>query len=1345
MISVSIGMPVYNGAKTIASALNTLLAQTMADFELIISDNGSTDATESICLRYAQSDPRIRYVRQPTNLGAAMNFRYVLFAAKAEFFMWAAADDLWSPVFVQTHLTALERDPQAVGSQSQVLFCKADVPSHLSTGTYSLTGNEEQNLARFLTNPADNSRFYGLFRTQALRNAYPARNFHALDWGVSAATLHYGTHLEIQQVLMIRDNSDATAYENAVRRDHRFILWRLFPALYLTRWLLLNRRIPAKASILLPLLQLNIYLHFRFGMYRIGWLADMYLAPGGRPSLLHRMVQAVVRPRLSSRLRKALAMALRPLRRLARAGWRRLPLTLPQRESVKSRMVGMFGKTALRVAGTTDYALIASGGAAPLAPDPRARGLQEDIWRLPSTSQPGEAALSVVLVVQGGIADTLQCIDALQAGQALVQIVVVDNASTDVTPLALAGVKGLAMHRYASPVSFAEALQAGLALATAPAVAVLDAGVIPADDFATEVLRGLQVSPIVVPQVRNRAGFVVGMGGGNSNNAGFALGVPLPPRHPLCCARQPVDYAQVAFACTGTAREILADIGDGTSIASVSLRLTERLANAACYYPDAAVYCLADGVPALAPEEYAKGEGVAARHHPSHLMLEPTVLYIDAETPMPDQNSGSIDAMNLMRMLLHFGFRVLFVPESNFAHRGKYTERLFELGVTALYATYFTSVRQVLEQFGRDLSLVVLCRAYIADKYIALVRELAPQARIVFNTVDLNFLRDQRAAALSGDPVALAAAEAQRDAEFNSIAAADGTIVLSRYERQLLATVLPKARVHLIPLIRDIPERLDVPGFADRRDLMFVGTYQHPPNEDAVVTFVNEVWPLIRRRLPEVHFFVVGSSVTPKVQALAGNGVEVLGLVEDLDSLLAKCRLTVAPLRFGAGLKGKLASALQAGVPTVASPIAVEGSGLVDGEEVLVADTPQQWADAVVRLYQDQPLWEALSRAGFAFVHREYSIEANSSRLADLLDAVGVSTFSTEIESLKAEMRAAAPQYRPSAYWEMLGNFNLGQIRSHGLARFKRTINNNYFQFLPGDVTDPQVTRLLAFLAAQPSHWPIEAACNADRHASTTQVTTAFNYNPFSNPEYIRFYSFFVGLLWYFACCHDGDRLHETLAEPELGAPISVEVGGKLISQDLANSLHEWGRIRQLVQGVPMRSRPLLLEIGGGYGRLAHVVIHAGRFRYAVVDIAPALIVAKWYLTSLYPALRVFGFRHFDRYEDVAAEIEAADICFFSSNQLEILPDGFAEVGVAISSLHEMKADQIQNYLNLLATKTRDAVYMKNWTSWRNPSDDIVVDRDSFRLPGLWQLVLDEAHPINSEMWETGYLRPDAS
>src|SRR6185437_1354317 len=209
------------------------------------------------------------------------------------------------------------------------------------------------------------------------------------------------------------------------------------------------------------------------------------------------------------------------------------------------------------------------------------------------------------------------------------------------------------------------------------------------------------------------------------------------------------------------------------------------------------------------------------------------LLYIDAETPAPDQNAGSIEALNLMKIFSQMGYRVTFIPESNFVHRGSYTEDLQDLGIQAVWYPHYDSVRSVVAEIAAELEMVVLCRAYVAEKYLALVRQLAPRAKIVFNMVDMHFLRLQREAELSNNPRLREEAEETRASEFNSINGSDATIVVSSFEQELIREELPDARVHVIPLVREVPSKLNVPGFSERSDVMFVGTYQHPPNHDA--------------------------------------------------------------------------------------------------------------------------------------------------------------------------------------------------------------------------------------------------------------------------------------------------------------------------------------------------------------------------------------------------------------------------------------------------------------------------------------------------------------------------------
>jgi glycosyltransferase involved in cell wall biosynthesis len=170
--------------------------------------------------------------------------------------------------------------------------------------------------------------------------------------------------------------------------------------------------------------------------------------------------------------------------------------------------------------------------------------------------------------------------------------------------------------------------------------------------------------------------------------------------------------------------------------------------------------------------------------------------------------------------------------------------------------------------------------------------------------------------------------------------------------------------------------------------LFFVGGYQHPPNIDAAQWFVSSIWPLVRERLPGVNFHLIGSKAPERIKSLHGNGVIFHGFVNDLNPWIDGCRLAVAPLRYGAGVKGKVNISMSRGQPVVATPAAVEGLHARDGEDVLVAASAEDFAAAVVRLYQDQQLWEKLSQGGLQNVQQYFSLDTACGQLAELLGSL---------------------------------------------------------------------------------------------------------------------------------------------------------------------------------------------------------------------------------------------------------------------------------------------------------------------------------------------------------------------
>lgn len=254
---LTIGVPVYNNERTLAATLDSLLAQTGVDFLIHISDDGSRDGTADICQRYAAQDARVRYERQLINL-RYQNFGHLLRSAQTEFFMWAAGDDLWEPQFVARCIAALDADKDVVLAVSRVEFVDALTQRRTpSTGTASMNGPWSERVKNYLRQPSDNSRMYGVFRTQAGQACFPLSSFHAYDWAFSAATLKFGRHLELPELLMHRDLTPLPSYYRMVSQDSTGSMHRLWPVLGMSLWMTRNGFLPWSLKAIYRLLELN--------------------------------------------------------------------------------------------------------------------------------------------------------------------------------------------------------------------------------------------------------------------------------------------------------------------------------------------------------------------------------------------------------------------------------------------------------------------------------------------------------------------------------------------------------------------------------------------------------------------------------------------------------------------------------------------------------------------------------------------------------------------------------------------------------------------------------------------------------------------------------------------------------------------------------------------------------------------------------------------------------------------------------------------------------------------------------------------------------------------------------
>ena len=396
------------------------------------------------------------------------------------------------------------------------------------------------------------------------------------------------------------------------------------------------------------------------------------------------------------------------------------------------------------------------------------------------------------------------------------------------------------------------------------------------------------------------------------------------------------------------------------------------------------------------PKFLEKWSSVLKRHlpngHTPHIARERRcrhrLLMIDATTPTPDMDAGSLTQSYMLQIFQNLGFKISFIPEDNFTHIGKYTDDLQRRGIETIYHPYCSSIREHLTACGDHYDLIMAYRAPRVAAYIDDLRELAPQAKILVDTADLHFRRLMREAELTTSAAKMEEALATKALEFDVMRKADCTIILSTDEIDMLSRELPEAKLAHLPLILETPG-LQAP-FEELADICYVGGFGHNPNVDAVLYFHREIWPLVRTRLPGVKFRIIGSRPPEEISALAGRDVIVEGYVKDLGPTLGRCRLSVVPLRFGAGIKGKIGSSLSYGIPVVSTAIGAEGMGLVDGSDTLLAEDPEAFADRVCELYRNKTLWTMLSQNGLAFVKREYSLPVSEKRISRILASLGI-------------------------------------------------------------------------------------------------------------------------------------------------------------------------------------------------------------------------------------------------------------------------------------------------------------------------------------------------------------------
>ena len=383
-------------------------------------------------------------------------------------------------------------------------------------------------------------------------------------------------------------------------------------------------------------------------------------------------------------------------------------------------------------------------------------------------------------------------------------------------------------------------------------------------------------------------------------------------------------------------------------------------------------------------------ESVLTRHYPNAENVcrardrswdRKVALVVDHYVPQPDRDAGSRSIMSLMQGMIDAGWIVKFWPDNGWFDP-TYAPALQRMGIEVIYGERrHGQFARYLQECGSAIDAILLSRPHISLPYLETARREVPGVRVAYYGHDLHFRRLDREAEVTGREGPRTEARRFEAMERRLWAGVDVALYPSQEEADDVAVLAPEAPVQAVsPYAFDRFEEEAVP--TGRSGVLFVAGFAHPPNEDAAVWLVEEIMPRVWQRFPGLLLTLVGAKPTERVRALAGDRVAVTGYVsdEELARRYRDARVAVVPLRYGAGVKGKVVEALQNGLPLVTTTVGAQG---IPGVEAVarVTDVPEDMAAGIMNLLEDDQRWRLASVAGAALAKRLFSRETVASQI----------------------------------------------------------------------------------------------------------------------------------------------------------------------------------------------------------------------------------------------------------------------------------------------------------------------------------------------------------------------------
>ena len=624
--------------------------------------------------------------------------------------------------------------------------------------------------------------------------------------------------------------------------------------------------------------------------------------------------------------------------------------------------------------------------------------------------------VSVIIPVYNKALYTFNCLKSIleHPGERSYEVIVMDDASSDETPRMMEEMKGISHLRSENNRGFVASCNRGAKGARGRFLVFLNNDTMVTSGWLDALLEtfdrfpqvGLAGGKLVYPDGRlQEAGGVIW-----NDASGMNFGKWDDPERPEYNYVREVDYCSAA--CIAVPRDLFDSIGGFDTRYSpayyedTDLAMEVRKKGFRSLYQPFCTIVHFEGVTAGTDTSsgvkryqevnrskfFEKWREVLSRDHllpsaPPYLFRERgykgRILVVDHYVPTPDRDSGSLRLVSIMELMVEYGWKVIFWPD-NFAKSEPYTENLQRLGVEVYYGP--RSFSKEIGIMGNYLDAAFVARPHIAPGYIESLHKES-KARIIYDSVDLHFVSEERRARIEGDDAILDEARRWKDVELYLSKNSDKVVVVTRDEKEILEKEGVSEKVVVIPNIHEVTEKIQ--PFGERKGLMFIGGFLHPPNMDAMLWFVREIFPILREELRDLKLTIVGSNPPREIRRLNSSNIEVTGYVADVTPFFQDSRVFVSPLRYGAGLKGKIGQSLGFGLPVVTTSIGAEGFPVQDGRApFLVADKAKEFAEKVLDLYSNEELWNDLSRLGRKFIKTNFSREAIRPIIHSLLDEV---------------------------------------------------------------------------------------------------------------------------------------------------------------------------------------------------------------------------------------------------------------------------------------------------------------------------------------------------------------------